>query len=216
MKDSTRNGNAYTLAYAAALILAAAALLSVVAVYLGPRQQSNRLAEERLYVLRAVHLEGDYLAAKDRNAYIDERYTRFITDTAVTGELLPIYLCRQPNATPQYVIPLHGQGLWGPIWGYLAIDSDRNTICGAVFDHKGETPGLGAEISTAEFGQRFEGKTLFKSGRFISITLSKKGSATALPGSVDAISGGTLTSRGVENMIRTGLEPYIDYLQNGK
>lgn len=216
MKDSTRNSNGYTLVYAAGLILVAAALLAFVSQQLAPRQKSNMLTEKRMYVLRAVHLQGEPQTARNLNAYVEERYNKYITDTTVTDDHLPLYICRTEDGKERYVIPLNGQGLWGAIWGYMAIDYDRNTVYGAVFDHESETPGLGAEIATEEFGHRFDGKVLFKYDGLISITVTKKGSGSGMAGSVDAISGGTLTSRGVENMIRTGMEPYFKYLKNGK
>ena len=100
-----------------------------------------------------------------------------------------------------FIIPLQGTGLWGPIWGYLALD-DEKTIVGAVFDHKGETPGLGGEIATDKFAQRFVGKSLQRP------IVLKKNADKASPYEVDAISGGTMTSNGVTEMLAKAYDKY--------
>lgn len=114
----------------------------------------------------------------------------------------------------EYVVPMTGKGLWGPVWGYVALNADCNTVEGAVFDHKGETPGLGAEITTAAFREQFVGKQLFKDGEFESIALLKgKGSSAGNPYAVDAISGGTLTSNGVQAMLKRCLGDYVPFFE---
>ncbi|MCZ2316699.1 MAG: NADH:ubiquinone reductase (Na(+)-transporting) subunit C, partial [Bacteroidales bacterium] len=118
------------------------------------------------------------------------------------------------NGTRKYIIPLHGKGLWGPLWGYLALDDDFSTIYGAVFDHISETPGLGAEITTLFFSDPFRGKSLYHGDQFVSISVLKQGRSQNNPNAVDGISGGTLTSRGVENMIRESLKPYLPFLKH--
>lgn len=117
-----------------------------------------------------------------------------------------------------YVVPVVGTGLWGPIWGYLTIASDGMTVVGAVFDHKSETPGLGAEINQASFQKPFEGKKIFdENGEYTGIKVMKGGAQGSQHG-VDAISGGTITSNGVTEMIVRTLkiyEPYFLQLQGG-
>ena len=105
-------------------------------------------------------------------------------------------------------------GLWGPIWGYVAIDSDGTTIYGAFFDHQGETPGLGAEITKPAFTDQFEGKEIFKSGQFLPVEVVKKGMKPEGDADyVDGISGGTITSKGVSAMLGDCLSPYRTYLE---
>ncbi len=112
------------------------------------------------------------------------------------------------------MVPVRGKGLWGPIWGYMALESDLNTISGAVFDHKGETPGLGAEINTDWFQEPFTGKTIFdESGKFVSITVVKGGADPSDPHGVDGISGGTITSKGLEEMLADCLAGYVNHFQ---
>lgn len=115
----------------------------------------------------------------------------------------------------EYVIPMTGKGLWGAVWGYVALNADCNTVEGAVFDHKGETPGLGAEISGKPFQAQFVGKQIFnKEGEFVSIDLLKgQGASAGNPSAVDAISGGTLTSNGVKAMLKECLNDYVPFFE---
>ena len=118
------------------------------------------------------------------------------------------------DGATKYVLPLAGMGLWGPIWGYVAIDSDGTTIYGAFFDHQGETPGLGAEITKPAFTDQFEGKEIFKSGQFLPVEVVKKGMKPEGDADyVDGISGGTITSKGVSAMLGDCLSPYRTYLE---
>ncbi len=131
---------------------------------------------------------------------------------------LPVFILE--NEGKSYtVIPLRGKGLWGPIWGYVALEKDKSTIFGAVFDHKGETPGLGADIAKEWFQKQFKGKQLFEGKDLVSITVYKGGKGAAankgdLTHGVDAISGGTITSKGLESMFKSSwLFNYKSYLK---
>ncbi len=116
-----------------------------------------------------------------------------------------------------YVIPMVGKGLWGPIWGYVALKSDFNTIYGATFDHKGETPGLGAEIKEEFFEEPFAGKTIYdEQGNLVSINVKKGGADALNPHAVDAITGGTITSKGVEEMLERTFSVYNNYFEKNK
>lgn len=128
---------------------------------------------------------------------------------------LPVYVCNK-DADTLYIIPLRGKGLWGPVWGYLALESDFNTLYGAVFDHKSETPGLGAEINTDWFESAFKGKKLFENDEFVSIEVAKGGNTQDNIHAVDAISGGTITSKGVEAMITDCLQGYLTFFDKQK
>ena len=93
-----------------------------------------------------------------------------------------------------------GNGLWGSIWGYIGIAADGETIVGAVFDHKSETPGLGAEITNSAYQEQYKGKSLIITDKSVSVD-------------VDAIAGATRTSKGVEEMIERTLKLYLPYLE---
>lgn len=136
----------------------------------------------------------------------------------VVGEpVFPLYICNYDGKT-YYIMPLRGKGLWGPIWGNIAFKDDFNTVYGVTFGHKSETPGLGAEIATEKFQEHFIGKTIFdENHNFISIKVVKGGILT-LPEkdrlhAVDAISGGTITSHGVDNMLTDCLSNYLGYIK---
>ncbi len=115
------------------------------------------------------------------------------------------------------VIPMAGTGLWGPIWGYVALEGDYNTIYGATFDHKGETPGLGAEIAQPFFQKPFSGKTIYDDqGNLVSVKVEKGGADPSDPHAVDAITGGTITSNGVTEMLQRTFEIYSPYFKKEK
>ncbi|MDG1262734.1 MAG: NADH:ubiquinone reductase (Na(+)-transporting) subunit C [Flavobacteriales bacterium] len=123
----------------------------------------------------------------------------------------PLYVCEK-NDTTFYVAPVVGTGLWGPIWGYVALLEDGKTFYGTTFDHKTETPGLGAEIKESFFTVKFEGKTLNTSSE--TVFEVKKGGAVVDEHSVDGITGGTITSKGVGEMLNRTLPVYVKYLSN--
>lgn len=126
----------------------------------------------------------------------------------------PLFICDKDGNTV-YVVPLVGTGLWGPIWGYVALESDMETIAGTSFDHKTETPGLGAEIKEKFFQVQFEGKKIFdESGDFTSVTVVKGGANG--DHQVDAISGGTITSVGVDEMLARTLKVYEPYFKSNQ
>jgi Na+-transporting NADH:ubiquinone oxidoreductase subunit C len=126
---------------------------------------------------------------------------------------LPLYIANVDGQT-KYIITLFGAGLWGPIWGYVALNEDKNTVFGTYFSHASETPGLGAEISTSDFQQRFVGKKIMNDKQeFVSVAILKPGQTTNTQDYVDGISGGTITSKGVESMLLNCISQYEKYLQ---
>ena len=127
-----------------------------------------------------------------------------------------MFICNKEGKS-FYIIPVRGKGLWGPIWGYLCLEGDMNTIYGASFGHKSETPGLGAEIETEKFQKEFTGKKIFDaSGNFVSVKVIKGGAAPTNLHGVDAISGATITSDGVTEMFKRTLNNYIPYFKKAK
>ena len=126
---------------------------------------------------------------------------------------MPIFVSQKENVK-SYILPVRGTGLWGPIWGYIALKEDLNTILGAVFDHKGETPGLGAEISLDWFQEPFKGKTIFEGDEFVSVTVVKGGAKKDDMHAVDGISGGTITADGVSAMLEERLGNYVPFFES--
>lgn len=127
--------------------------------------------------------------------------------------LYPVFECTKDDRT-LYVCPMVGTGLWGPIWGYVALEADYTTIYGAKFDHKSETPGLGAEINTPFFQDKFNGQELNVGSSTLFSVL--KGGAPTDKHSVDGITGGTITSKGVDEMLNRTLPVYVRFLQSNK
>lgn len=132
--------------------------------------------------------------------------------------LLPVFIYNSPDDSKKYyILSIRGNGLWDEIWGNIALESDLNTVAGASFDHKGETPGLGAEIKdNPTFPAAFINKKMYNDkGEFVSIVV-RKGGARDPQHEVDAITGSTITSNGVSEMISRGItyyKPYLDKLK---
>ena len=196
--------NRYIFIYSAVLVVVAALILTVVAVSLKPLQTRNQQAETKQMILKTIGVE-----ATRENA--DKLFDQYIsvgaypsvrpdeaTEEGVHGST-PLQFYRYDGGI---IIPMRGTGLWGPIWGYLALDN-TSTVVGAVFDHKGETPGLGGEIATDKFAARFIGKKMDTQA----IHLAKNADHSN-PYEVDAISGGTMTSNGVTAMLAKAYEHY--------
>lgn len=132
-------------------------------------------------------------------------------DQALADIKFPVFVADVDGAI-KYILPVYGAGLWGPVWGYLSLNEDKNTVFGVLFDHKGETPGLGAEITQSAFQKQFHDKTVFDNATLKAITVKKGGNATGAH-EVDAISGGTITSKAVETMIADYLKCYEQFLK---
>jgi Na+-transporting NADH:ubiquinone oxidoreductase subunit C len=140
-------------------------------------------------------------------------------DPAKPSPVFPLYVFAKDTDT-LFIVPMRGRGLWGPIYGNIAFRKDMNTISGAHFAHDKETPGLGAEIAMPFFYDQFIGKTIFDAnGKFQSVKVVKGGVKNAnidpMHG-VDAISGGTITSNGVSDMVMDCLENYVVYFKNNQ
>lgn len=186
--------NKYMLLYALALAAVVALVLTIVATSLKPRQDKNRDAETKQMILKTIGIE----ASRDNAAELyDKNIDSEISFVDDDGNVIPYY-----TFDNGIVITLKGNGLWGPIGGYMALDQN-GTVLGAVFDHQGETPGLGAEIATDKFAKRFIGKQMDEHPIVL-----KKNADMDNPYEVDAISGGTMTSNGVSDMLEKAFEQY--------
>lgn len=129
---------------------------------------------------------------------------------------LPVYICKKDNGEEVYIVPVRGAGLWGDIWGNVALKSDLNTIEGVTFDHESETPGLGSKIKDdPSFVASFKNKTIFDNDTFVSVEVKKR-AGNADPHKVDALSGATLTSNGVSSMLKDCLTFYLPYFKTLK
>ena len=229
--------NTYIFLFSVIMVVVVAAILSVAAMTLQPMQKKNIEINKKQNILTSINIESTADNAEDLySKYILENYAvnskgeikegvdAFKIDMKkelakpLEERSLPVFVSSLED-TKQYIIPVYGKGLWGPIWGYVSLEDDLSTIFGANFAHKGETPGLGAEIETSEFQKQFFGKQIFDDlDKFVSISILKGG--TANPNSkyeVDGVSGGTITSNGVDDMLKDCLssyEPYFKTLKN--
>ena len=217
MKFNT-NSNTYIIIYSVVMVVVVAVLLSLAALGLAPRQQANILNEKKTQIVKAL---GEDPATTNYDDVIKEAMILNANGEAVEGDVFtalndlkasfaegkyPIFV-----ATSGVVVPLYGAGLWGPIWGYIALDTDMNTVKGIVLDHSGETPGLGAEITTPKHQAMYPGKTVYEGDAIVGVTLKKGGADKNNPHEVDAITGGTKTSDGVSAMISDCLNYYKPY-----
>lgn len=221
------NKNSYTFTFAAIMVILVATLLSTAAISLKPFQSKNIEAEKKQNILSTVGINvsrEDAASAYEKNiidSYVINNKGNKIEGNAFNvdlgielrkpadQQLLPVFESIQ-NGKKLYILPMRGKGLWGPIWGFIALKDDMNTISGAVFDHKAETPGLGAEISLDWFQEPFIGKTIFEGNNLVSISVVK-GGATDDIHSVDGISGGTITSDGVADMLAERFKQYLSF-----
>ena len=229
-----RNGNTYTFLYAAIMVILVAAVLASVSMALKPRQKRNFEIEKKKNILASVNIESDATnAEKIYSEKILKEYVVNVKGEETDGDAfntdlkkerakeamemaLPIFEFQTEEGI-KYVLPLRGSGLWGPIWGFISLNEDMNTIYGANFDHEGETPGLGAEISTTQFEKEFIGKQLFDdTGKLVSILVAKVGEVAPEEHRVDGISGGTITSKGLQNMLKDDFTSYQEFLKKKK
>lgn len=233
MKINKEN-NVYTVLYAAVLVVVVGFVLALVYQAMRPSQLENIANDTKMQILAAALI---YPGAGET---IGQVYEQHITDSYCVnskGEKLegvdamdvdmaaevklpaderklPVFVC-QTDKGVKYIVPVAGAGLWGPIWGYIAMDANGKDIYGAYFGHQGETPGLGAEIEKPAFSSQFEGKPIFgPNGDFESVLVVKKGQEPADRAYVNAVSGGTITSQGVQKMLADSLEPYTTFFKN--
>ena len=229
------NKNSYTIGFASVMVIIVAALLAYTSISLTPYQDRNIELEKKQNILQSVGVEVE----RDNSEIIYSQYIKeelilddkgnildgsaFDVDLGVevkkniADQKLPLYISILEDSTRCFIIPLRGKGLWGPIWGYIALKEDVNTVLGAVFAHSSETPGLGAEINQSFFQEPFRDKKIFNSDdEFVSITVIKGGAPDGSMHAVDGISGGTITSDGVTDMIKERVSRYLPYIDKNK
>ena len=227
------NKNSYTIIYAAVMVIVVALLLALVSSGLKETQTTNVKLDKKKQILSALQIN---LEDQDAAALYDQYIVKELvvnTKAEILSEVrgqafdidvvketakpledrkLPVYVA-QMEGQIKYIIPLRGAGLWGPIWGYVALNDDKNTVFGTYFSHASETPGLGAEIALPKFQQEFVGKHILNDrNEFVSIAVMKAGQKSDTQEQVDGISGGTITSKGVEAMLLNSIGQYEAFL----
>lgn len=229
-----RNSNTYTVIYAAVMVILVAAVLAFTALSLRPAQEKNVMIQKQSEILTSINIASTLKDAEQLYAqYVTESFVVNAEGQKVEGvdafninvkeevakpdaeRQLPVFVATIDGAK-KYILPMYGMGLWGPIWGYISVDANGDTVYGAVFAHQGETAGLGAEITKPKFSGQFQGKNLFQNGEFASVAVVKAGQVAEGQDQVDGISGGTITSAGVSKMIFDCLKPYATFLKSLK
>lgn len=239
MAKLNTNGNAYTIIYAAILVIIVAFLLAFVSSALKPLQEANVAKDKKQQILAALNMRGlsdvegtyatvitadiiygntpqdvknDGQAANEAGEHVSGGFT--VASKDISADNRPLYVAQVDGQT-KYVIPVTGAGLWGGIWGYIALNDDCETVFGTYFSHESETAGLGALINEQAFQDSFQGKQLHAEGtEGVALSVVKKGNEGTLAASnyVHGITGATLTSNGVNNMIKQGIGAYADIL----
>ena len=232
------NSNVYTVIYTTVIVVVVAAVLAFVAMSLKPKQQANIKAETLSQMMAAAQLgEKDELSALGNEEVlrkyaenIDKAFTvnlkgEKVADLGTAFENIELVDNLKPqdkaidaggDATlPVYVfksgvtvVPVYGAGLWGPVWGYVAFQGDSRTIAGAYFDHESETPGLGAKIKDeAWFREKFAGRQVAFGSEPL-FNLSKNAETGGAANAVDAITGATMTSKGLNDALNVWFKAY--------
>ena len=228
-----RNSNTYTFIFAIVMVIVVAAVLAFTSTSLKPLQAENVRQEKMQNILSTIGINISRKEASEQFSEFVKQELALNADGTINEDVdafkivlmketkkskdeqaFPLYIAEKEGKT-FYVIPLFGAGLWKEIWGYIALDEDKNTIVGASFDHAGETAGLGAEINQSWYEDQYIGKTILDdNNNFVSVQAVKAGATADPKHSVDAISGGTITSDGVSNMIEERLGNYLPYFKN--
>ena len=221
-KGLDTNSDIYAILYSVVVVVIVAFLLAGVSSALKPKQEANVELDKKKQILASLNIKNQADAAAVYadvikadpivNAEGKEVATEggfAVANDAINDTNLPMYIAEVDGAK-KYIIPMTGNGLWGGIWGYLALNDDCNTIYGVYFSHASETPGLGAEIASDKFQSRFPGREVYRDGN-VALTIVKKVTDEAVE--VNAISGATITCNGVNDMLKRKLAPYKAYLE---
>lgn len=229
------NSNSYTIIYSAVIVVIVAFLLAFVFQALKPMQDANVALDKKKQILNSLNIrdlsneeaDAKYKEVVIADEVIDEK-GKVVEAGTQGGEKagfkleskdykagkLALYICKV-NGSRKYVIPVYGMGLWGPISGYIALNEDKATVYGAYFNHESETAGLGAEIKdNVAWQEKFQSKKVFTSGDDKTIALGVEKNVTDPATQVDAVTGATLTSNGVRDMLHEALGKYLTFLND--
>lgn len=234
MAKLNTNSNSYIIAYSCVMVVVVAFLLAFVSSALKPTQDVNVALDKKKQILAALNIRnlsdeqssGEYAKVINADAVIDEQgnvtnpgtkggeKAGFLLNSAdYKAGRLAIYDCTVEGKR-KFVVPVYGMGLWGPIWGYIAVNEDGNTVYGAYFNHEGETAGLGSEIKDSKAWQDlFKGKTIYGADGKPVLCVKKTSEIKDRSCEVDGVTGATLTSVGVSNMLQEGFAKYRNYLK---
>lgn len=230
MKLNT-NSNTYTILYAAGVVVVVAFLLAFAYAALKERSDANERIDKKQQILAALNIRGldkadveakykevvlqDMIVDAEGNVVnegSEQDKAGFAVDRKdFSGQKLPLYIC-QVDGQKKFVVPMTGKGLWGGIWGFVALNEDGRTVFGSYFSHESETAGLGALIKEQKFQDEFAGKQAYAEDGAPTLTVVKSGAVQDAATQVDGITGATLTSNGVRDMIKEYLGLYNAFL----
>ena len=209
--------NGYTVVYSAIMVVVVAAALTLVSQGLKSRQVANEENANRASILKSAGVQAGEDVSADFKKYVTDG---FLVDAngAKSGKFENVdkypVLVFNNNGEQKYIVPIDGAGLWDRIWGFVSLKNDFNTIDGVVFDHAGETPGLGAEMTNPNWSNQFNGKVLSEGGNFVGVKIYKGDASKDPKHGIDAITGSTMTSNGVEAMVNDCLKKYEGFKQS--
>ena len=233
-KGLDTNSDIYAIIYSAVVVVIVAFLLAGVSSALKPKQDANIALDKKKQILASLNERNlpdaaatyDQLIVADQvvNAQgevVAEKGGFDVKNEDVNDSNLPLYIANI-NGAKKYILPMTGNGLWGGIWGYIALNEDCNTIYGVYFSHASETPGLGAEIAGDKFQNRFtkdkDGnaivKKVYDEAGNVALAVEKGKGVAGEEYHIDAVSGATITCGGLQVMLETKLAPYYNYLKN--
>lgn len=227
-KGLDTSGNVYTIVYASVMVIVVAFLLAFISSVLKPTQDANVENDTKGQILTSLNIDikapGFNVADEFENVH--DMLWNGTELTPYTGKFLSSYgsaikagelhvFVAQANGETKYVLPVTGRGLWGGLWGYIALNADKKTVYGTYFYHESETAGLGARIGERWFQEQFNGKPVFAEGNTETVELKVvKAGASKAETEVDGVTGATLTSVGVSDMVQDGLSVYLSFINN--
>lgn len=227
-KGLDTGSNVYTIVYASVMVIIVAFLLAFVSSVLKPAQEANVENDTKGQILTSLNIDikaDGFNVAKEFESVQDMLWNgtelvpyegKFLSayGSAIKAGELHVFVAEVGGET-KYVLPVTGRGLWGGLWGYIALNADKKTVFGTYFYHTSETAGLGARIGERWFQEQFNGKPLFAGDDTQNIALSVvKAGASKAETEVDGVTGATLTSDGVSAMVKDGLTVYISFINN--
>ncbi|MFD2891817.1 NADH:ubiquinone reductase (Na(+)-transporting) subunit C [Flavobacterium chuncheonense] len=240
MSTKRTDSNSYTIIFSVILVVVVGSLLAFFASATKEMRVNNDKVKTQMDILSSMGIESDRSNATETfNQYIKQQYVIEGTTATENSEAYLIDVKKEQDAAKQgkvqrlplfigekdgekiYIFPVRGNGLWDAIWGYIALNDDLKSINGVFFDHKGETPGLGANITESFFKDDFKGEMIFDaSGNYKSVEISKSNgdpnNTDKTDNQVDAISGATITGNGVAAMLKSGIKLYLPYFETLK
>lgn len=236
-KKINTNSSLYIITYSVLMVVIVAFLLAFVSKSLQSKSEANVAIDKKSQILSALNirnLESEQIEKKYSDVIVADQVLdkhgnivkdgknkdedAFIMSSKdISENLLPLYVCKIDGET-KYVVPVYGMGLWGALWGYISINKDGNTVYGSYFSHQSETAGLGALITEKKFQDQFKNKVIFDNSKVLLSVVKAGKKVNGLPNNsrCDAVTGATLTSDGVDEMLKTSLKKYTNIFKNIK